>query len=90
MDDLLLATKKAWEQAATGEIPLAVAALITNVIFARFEGVEQQLKLTCGSCDPGVLRDKLVRGQASLIRLRALDDVVDSPAIMASATTPQE
>ena len=89
MDDLLLATKKVWEQAAKGEIPLAVGALITNVVFAMFEGVEQQLKLTCGSCDPEVLRTKLVRGQASLIRLKALDDVVDSPAIMAIESLQQ-
>ena len=89
MDDLLLATKKVWEQAAKGKIPLAVAALITNVAFARFEGVEQQLKFTCGSSDPGVLRTKLVKGQASLIRLKALDDVVDSPAIMAIESLQQ-
>ena len=89
MDDLLLATKKVWEQAANGEIPLAVAALITNVVFARFEGVEQQLKLTCGSSDPGVLRAKLIEGQASLIRLKALDRVVDSPAIMAIESLQQ-
>ena len=79
MDDLLPATRKVWEQTGKGEIPLVVAALITNVAFARFEGIEQRLKLLCGSSDPGVLRTKLLQAQGTPIGLEALD----SPATQA-------
>lgn len=80
MDDLLLATKKVWVQAGTGDIPLVVAALITNVAFANFEMVEQQLKLLCGSADPAVLRTKMLQAQGSPTGFMAVDDVSDSPA----------
>lgn len=89
MDDLLLATKKVWVQAGTGDIPLVVAALITNVAFARFEMVEQQLKLLCGSADPAVLRTKMLRAQDSPTRSKAVDDVSDSPATQAIESLQQ-
>lgn len=80
MDDLLLATKEIWEQAGKGDTPLVVAALITNVAFARFEGVEQQLKLLCDGSDPGVLRTKLMRMQDSSIGSKALEFGLGCPA----------
>lgn len=89
MDDLLLATKKVWVQAGTGDIPLVVAALITNVAFARFEMVEQQLKLLCGSADPAVLRTKMLQAQGSPTRSKAVDDVSDSPATQAIESLQQ-
>ena len=89
MDDILFATKKAWEQAAMGEIPFVVAALITNVAFARSEGIEQRLKLSCGSCDPKVLRTKMLQVQSALVRLKALDEVPSSPAILAIESLQQ-
>lgn len=67
MEDLLLATKEVWGQAGKGETPLVVAALITNVAFARFEGVEQRLKFLCDGSDPGVLRTKLMQKQDALM-----------------------
>lgn len=67
-------------QAGRGDTPLVVAALITNVAFARFEMVEQQLKLLCGSADPAVLRTKVPQAQRSPTESEAEDDVSDSPA----------
>ena len=53
---MLIETKKSWEQVGKGDTLLVVAALITRVAFARFEGVEQRLKLLCDGSDPEVLR----------------------------------
>lgn len=79
MDDLLLATKDVWEQAGKGDTPLVVAALITNVAFARFEGVEQRLKLFCDGSDPGELRTKLMRMQDTPMGSKASEVGLDSP-----------
>ena len=79
MDDLLLATKEVWEQAGKGEIPLVVAALITNVAFARFEGVEQRLALLCNGSDPGVLHAKVTRMQDTFTGSKASKIAFASP-----------
>lgn len=79
MNDLLLATKEVWEQAGKGEIPLVVAALITNVCFARFEGVEQRLNLLYDGSDPGVLLTRLMRMKVTPIGFKASDFDLDSP-----------
>ena len=63
INDLLLTTKEVWGQAGKGETPLIVAALITNVAFARFEGVEQRLQFLCGGSDLDVLHTKLMQKQ---------------------------
>ena len=65
MDDLLLASKHVWFEAGKGVTPLVVAALITNVAFALFEGVEQRLKLICDASDPGELCTKLMQMQGT-------------------------
>ena len=75
MDDLFLATKKVWMQAGNGDIPLVVAALMTNVAFARFETVEQHLKVLCGSADPAVLLTQMLQAHDSLTKSKAVDDV---------------
>ena len=80
MDELLRATKEVWEQAGKGETPLVVAALITNVAFARFENVEQRLKLLCNCPDPEALRSKLLRTQDSGIELNVPEENSDSIA----------
>lgn len=79
MDDLLLVTKEVWAQAGKGETPLVVAALITNVAFAKFEGVEQRLKLMCDGSEPGVLRTKLLRMQDTPLGSKTLEVGLDSP-----------
>ena len=86
MDDLLLATNNIWKQAGDGDIPLIVAALITNVAFASFEGVEQRLRLLCGSSDPEVLHTKLLRVQGTPLQS---DDLVNSPANQAIESLQQ-
>lgn len=79
MEDLLLATKEVWKQAGKGETPLVVAALITNVAFARFEGVEQRLQLLCDGSDPGVLHTKCMQIQDTPTGFKALEVGSDSP-----------
>ena len=79
MDDLLLATREVWEQAGNGDVPLVVAALITNVAFATFEGVEQRLKLLCDASDPGSLHTKLMRMQHTSVGSKGLENGLDSP-----------
>lgn len=81
MDDLLIATKEVWGQAGKGDTPLIVAALITNVAFARFEGVEQRLKLLCNGSDPGQMRTKLMRVQDPPVGSEASEIGLDSPVI---------
>lgn len=79
MNDLLLTTKDVWEQAGKGGIPLVVAAFLTNVCFARFEGVEQRLNLLYDGSDPGVLLTKLMRMKDTPIGFKASDFGLDSP-----------
>lgn len=79
MNDLVRATREIWEQAGEGDIPLVVAALITNVAFARFEDVEQRLKLLCDGSDPEVLRTKLMRMHSISTGTEALGPDLDSP-----------
>ena len=80
MDDILLATKTVWCQAGKGEVPLVVAAFITNVAFARFEDVEQRFKLICDSSNPEVLRSKLMRLQDPPMMMNSSEDCQDSSA----------
>lgn len=80
MDELLRMTKEVWEQAGKGETPLVVAALITNVAFARFENVEQRLKLLCDCPDPQALRSKLLRMQDSGMEFEVPEENSDSIA----------
>ena len=93
---MLLATKKSWEQAGRGDTLLVVAALITRVAVARFEGVERRLKLLCHGSDPEVLRKKMMmRVQDAPIGLGVLFVLSDNPVnrrfttIVASAVTHQ-
>ena len=79
MDDLLVATKNTWKQAGKGDTPLVVAALTTNVAFARLKGVEQRLKLLCDGFDLEKLRTKLMRMQVMPIGLKGSEVDVDSP-----------
>ncbi|KAI9880764.1 MAG: hypothetical protein M1830_000653 [Pleopsidium flavum] len=66
MSDLLLGTNSAWEQAARGETPLVVAAFTTNAAFARFEEIEQRLKVLCDGSNPEALRSKFMQIQEDL------------------------
>lgn len=50
-----------WEQAARDQIPLQVAATLTNVASAAFEEIEQRLKVSCNVHDPHELRSKFAR-----------------------------
>ena len=65
----MLATKEVWDQAGKGEMPLIVAAFMTNVAFARFEEIEQRLKLLCDSSNPETLRTSLMKMQGTPSRL---------------------
>ena len=80
MDELLRATKEVWEQVGKRETPLVVAALLTNVAFARFENVEQRLKLLCNCPDPEALRSKLLRMRDTGTELETSDENSDSIA----------
>lgn len=55
-----------WEQAARGETPLVVAALITNAAFAAFGEVEQRLKFLCNDATPETLRTKFMQMKEAL------------------------
>ncbi|KAF6224723.1 hypothetical protein HO133_009916 [Letharia lupina] len=83
MDDLLLATKGVWEQAGKGDTPLVMAALMTNVAFARFESVEQRLDLLCDGSDPGALRAKLMGMQDAPMGSTAVKVIAEQPGTQA-------
>ena len=64
--DLLIVSTRVWEQAARDEIPVVVAAFMTNVAFAAFEEVEQRLKVLCDGCSPDTLLEKFSHNQSGL------------------------
>ncbi|KAK5698696.1 hypothetical protein LTR97_006344 [Elasticomyces elasticus] len=51
-DDLLQATKIAWEQAARGEVSLLVASLTCSVAIEEFSDINIRLGLICDLADP--------------------------------------
>ena len=89
MDDLLLATKEVWHQAGKGQIPLIAAALLTNVAFARFEGIEQRLKLLCDNSDPDALRSRMMQTHGTRMGSEAPDGGGDSLATQAIESLQQ-
>ena len=66
MNDLLYAVENAWERAAHDQSSILVAALVTNTVFAAFEGVETRLDLSSNALDPRALLDRYNRLATSI------------------------
>ena len=80
MKDLLEAVASAWEQAAHGESSIMVATLITNIVYAAFEGVESRLKMLNNTSDPAALRDRF-NSLAQSMGLAKGEEVDSNPVI---------
>ncbi|KAK3108000.1 hypothetical protein LTR53_017884, partial [Teratosphaeriaceae sp. CCFEE 6253] len=58
-DDLLRATTVAWAQAAQGQTPLVVAALLSSTAFEELRIIEQRLGMLCDISNPADTRAKV-------------------------------